>query len=281
MEHIKTIQDLRNLRENWRNQSETVAFVPTMGNLHEGHLSLVEKAKELGHRVVVSIFVNPMQFGQNEDLATYPRTLEEDKRQLKKLNVDVVFTPEASEVYPRGLEQQTQIEVPNISNILCGTSRPGHFQGVATVVCKFFNMLQPEFAVFGKKDYQQLLVIKMMVADLSLPVQVVGVDTKRSETGLALSSRNGYLDQQQLASATVIRQSLDSLANSIKNQHNIKESMNQIKELWQSEGLTPDYLEIRRQQDLMPFTPDDQALVILAAAYVGKTRLIDNLEVFL
>ncbi|RTE85646.1 MULTISPECIES: pantoate--beta-alanine ligase [Gammaproteobacteria] len=279
MQQIETINELRNLRNAWRLEKKTVAFVPTMGNLHAGHLALVEKAKTLADYVVVSIFVNPMQFGQNEDLSTYPRTLEEDKAALAELGVNVVFTPHAEEVYPRGLAQQTQVEVPAISNILCGASRPGHFQGVATVVCKFFNMLQPEFAVFGKKDYQQLLVIKMMVADLSISTEIVGVDTKRNEDGLALSSRNGYLSTEQLNCATIIQKSLQRLSQALKNQQPLADAIAEARQDWVKHDIKPDYLEVRRQSDLLLPESTDQSLVILAAAYVGKTRLIDNLEV--
>ena len=278
MQQIENIQALRAQREQWRTQHERVAFVPTMGNLHEGHLALVKKAKALADRVVVSIFVNPMQFGANEDLSRYPRTLAEDKLALSACGVDVVFTPHADEVYPRGLAQQTQVTVPDISNILCGQSRPGHFQGVATIVCKLFNMVQPDVAIFGKKDYQQLLVIKLMVADLSIPVDIVGVDTARNTEGLALSSRNGYLSTEQKQAATIIYQSMRELVAQLQAGATLPSATAFAKQAWQARGLAPDYLEVRRQEDLGLPTQQDTKLVVLAAAYIENTRLIDNLE---
>ncbi|WP_278361354.1 pantoate--beta-alanine ligase, partial [Idiomarina abyssalis] len=204
---MRVLKSLAELRK-WRQQQSEVALVPTMGNLHDGHLHLVKTALERCDNVVVSIFVNPMQFGANEDLDSYPRTLEADCQALDALGVSAVFTPQVSDVYPRGLDKQTRIEVPGISDILCGASRPGHFTGVATIVCKLFNMVQPQLAVFGEKDYQQLQVIRLMTQDLSLPVEVLGAPTQRETSGLAMSSRNGYLSPEQKQQAAALYRTL-------------------------------------------------------------------------
>lgn len=279
MQQINTIVALRSQRSLWRQANETLAFVPTMGNLHEGHLALVKQAKALANRVVVSIFVNPMQFGANEDLDQYPRTLAADLEKLSQLGVDAVFTPSVNEVYPRGLDSQTVVAVPNLSTILCGATRPGHFEGVATVVSKLLNMVQPDIAVFGNKDYQQLQVIRFMVADLCMPIKIVGVDTKREESGLALSSRNGYLTSAERQQASVIYQSLQRLATAISQGETISAATDAALIEWREADLNPDYLEVRRQGDLQPPCTNDQELVILAAAYIGTTRLIDNLSI--
>ncbi|MCC5854468.1 MAG: pantoate--beta-alanine ligase [Idiomarina sp.] len=279
MHHLNSVAELRSLREAWRANGQTIAFVPTMGNLHAGHLSLVEHAKQLADRVIVSIFVNPMQFGANEDLDNYPRTLAADQAALISAGADALFTPTVSDVYPRGLDAQTVVEVPGISDILCGASRPGHFQGVATVVCKLFNMVQPEHAVFGQKDYQQLMVIRLMANDLSMPISIHGVPTAREASGLALSSRNGYLSEAQRAAATAIYASLQSIAEGLRNGMPQDALIASALAGWQDVGLTPDYLSIRRQADLGIPSEQDTHLVILAAAFAGTTRLIDNLEV--
>lgn len=279
MLHIEQLSELRQLRKEWAQAGETVAFVPTMGNLHEGHLRLVDHARQLADRVVVSIFVNPMQFSANEDLDKYPRTLDADCDSLRARGVDLVFTPTASMIYPNGLEQQTYVEVPGIGDILCGASRPGHFRGVATIVCKLFNMVQPEHAVFGKKDYQQLMVIRLMTQDLSLPVQIYGVETERASDGLALSSRNGYLSTSERAQATQIYQVMQWVAQALQAGREPSGLEQEGKRMLAEAGFTPDYLSIRRQTDLQLPEASDQALVILVAAYLGKTRLIDNLEV--
>lgn len=279
MQQIDTIAALRTQRGLWQQANETLAFVPTMGNLHEGHLALVEQAKSKADRVVVSIFVNPMQFGPNEDLDQYPRTLAADLEKLAALGVDVVFTPSVKEVYPRGIQSQTVVSVPELSTILCGATRPGHFEGVATVVSKLFNMVQPDIAVFGNKDYQQLQVIRFMVSDLCMPIQIIGVDTKRETSGLALSSRNGYLSPTERQQAVVIYQSLQHLATAIRQGADISTAIHNALIEWQAVGLKPDYLEVRRQGDLHQPSASDLNLVILAAAYLGNTRLIDNLTV--
>lgn len=286
MLHLESLKDLRSTRSAWVKNGASIAFVPTMGNLHQGHLRLVEHARTLADKVIVSIYVNPMQFGANEDLDNYPRTLAADMEKLKAAGADAVFTPTTEMIYPRGLNEQTFVEVPHISNELCGASRPGHFRGVATIVCKLFNMVQPDHAVFGKKDYQQLLVIRLMTHDLSLPIIIHGVATERASDGLALSSRNGYLnDKQRLQAAqiyAVMRSTEQALQqNKLAATSDIKKIEQESQQQLKAAGFTPDYVSIRRQQDLAPAKSGDQALVILVAAYLGKTRLIDNLEVTL
>ncbi len=276
MQLLKNLEELRA----WRAQcKDTLALVPTMGNLHEGHLKLVDVAKQRAQRVVVSIFVNPMQFGQSEDLDSYPRTLEADCLALAERGVDAVFAPAVSDVYPRGLEQQTFIEVPDISDVLCGASRPNHFRGVATIVAKLFNMVQPDLAVFGEKDFQQLQVIRLMVKDLSMPVQVIGMPTERAADGLALSSRNGYLSAAERQLAPRLYQQLQSCVKAIQQgQDETQSILAQAREQLTSAGMKIDYLELRRQSDLTTATPADNDLVLLAAVLLGTTRLIDNIQ---
>jgi pantoate--beta-alanine ligase len=275
---MRLLKNLASLRQ-WRSQQQrTVALVPTMGNLHEGHLSLVKKAQQQADVVVVSIFVNPMQFGANEDLDSYPRTLQADCQALEQLGVDAVFTPQVDDMYPRGLEAQTRIEVPGISDILCGASRPGHFVGVATIVCKLFNMVQPQVAVFGEKDFQQLQVIRLMTQDLSLPVDIIGVPTAREPSGLAMSSRNGYLSEAQKQQAASIYRTLQQLA------QKLQQGSPQDAQRWAVEELTRtgfevDYVEIRNADSLQPATAADAKWVALVAAKLGSTRLIDNLVI--
>ncbi|RWU09005.1 pantoate--beta-alanine ligase [Pseudidiomarina gelatinasegens] len=275
MQQLKSLEELRA----WRNQVKgTVALVPTMGNLHEGHLKLVDVAKQHAQHVVVSIFVNPMQFGANEDLDSYPRTFEADCLALAERGTAAVFAPTVADVYPRGLQQQTFIEVPGVSDILCGASRPGHFRGVATIVAKLFNMVQPDCAIFGEKDYQQLQVIRLMTCDLSLPVEVIGMATERAPDGLALSSRNGYLSAQQRQVAPVIYQALQQLSQAVKSGSADSMALSKAKNNIEAAGLKLDYLELRRRSDLANATAQDNELVILVAAFLGKTRLIDNLQ---
>lgn len=275
MRILKSLAELRR----WRQQQSEVALVPTMGNLHDGHLQLVKTALERCDNVVVSIFVNPMQFGANEDLDSYPRTLEADCQALDALGVSAVFTPQVSDVYPRGLDKQTRIEVPGISDILCGASRPGHFTGVATIVCKLFNMVQPQLAVFGEKDYQQLQVIRLMVQDLSLPVEVLGTATQRETSGLAMSSRNGYLSTEQKQQAAALYRTLEETKAKLSVNTDFGELEAAAKEKLTQAGFVPDYFSIRNAEDLQKATPEDPEWVILAAAFMGKTRLIDNLRV--
>ena len=282
MQFIESLSALRELRQSWRSNGQTVAFVPTMGNLHDGHLDLVKQAKSLADKVVVSIFVNPMQFGANEDLDAYPRTLDADRSKLEAHGVDALFFPAVEDVYPRGLTEQTIVEVPAISDLLCGASRPGHFRGVATIVCKLFNMVQPEVACFGEKDFQQLQVIRTMVEDLSLPISIVGVPTRRQEDGLAMSSRNGYLSAEQRATATRIYAAMKQMHEAITaRQESYYDIERKASQMLMTAGLTPDYVTIRNATTLQPATPDDTNLVILIAAFMGTTRLIDNMQLTL
>lgn len=263
----------------WRAQQTTdpIALVPTMGNLHQGHLQLVKRAQQATSQVVVSIFVNPMQFAANEDLDRYPRTFAEDCAALEALGVTAVFAPTVEDVYPRGVANQTSVTVPEISDILCGASRPGHFRGVATIVCKLFNMVQPDIAVFGQKDYQQLQVIRLMAADLSMSVDIIGEPTQRAEDGLALSSRNGYLTAEERAQAPFIYQLLQQLAEQLQQGVAPAEVEQRGLTALTEQGFRPDYLSVRRQQDLQLPAAADTKLVILLAAHLGNTRLIDNL----
>ncbi|MCG9695682.1 pantoate--beta-alanine ligase [Shewanella sp. Isolate11] len=275
-----TCQNIAQVRaqvSQWKRQGETVAFIPTMGNLHLGHITLVKEAIKRADHVVVSIFVNPMQFGKNEDLDAYPRTLEADKAALVDAGAELLFTPTPELIYPKGMDKQTFVEVPAISDELCGASRPGHFRGVATIVCKLLNIVQPDIALFGKKDFQQLMVITTMVEDLSMPVEIVGVDTIREDSGLAMSSRNGYLSEQQKQQAAALKQAMDTMANDIKQGQSIAQVIAQAEQQLIQAGFKLDYLSVRNANNLYQATAEDKELVILAAAFMGKTRLIDNL----
>ncbi|WP_110455883.1 pantoate--beta-alanine ligase [Shewanella algidipiscicola] len=275
-----TTQDIAQVREQvrlWKRQGETVAFVPTMGNLHLGHMTLVKEAAQRADHVVVSIFVNPLQFGQNEDLDAYPRTLAADQAALVEAGAELLFTPTPAIIYPKGMELQTFVEVPKISDELCGASRPGHFRGVATIVCKLFNIVQPDIAVFGNKDFQQLMVIKTMVEDLSLPIEIVGIDTIREPSGLAMSSRNGYLSDEQKQQAATLKQTMDAMAEAISQGQDVEPAVSEAVQQLSQAGFKLDYLSVRNAANLHPIGADDKQLVILAAAYMGSTRLIDNL----
>jgi len=273
MEIISTVSELRK-----RLQGETnIAFVPTMGNLHEGHLDLVRIAREQGTCVVVSIYVNPLQFGVNEDYGTYPRTLQSDCEKMEKCGVNIVFTPTDQELYP--CPQQVTVEPP-LENDLCGKFRPGHFRGVATVVLKLFNIVQPRVAVFGKKDYQQLYVISQVVKQLNLPVKIVGGDTVRAADGLALSSRNQYLSVGERAEAVFLHQSLVDIRQAVQGGDKRYASLeNQAIQMLTARGWKVEYFAIRDQDSLMQPEATEQQLIVLAAARLGKTRLIDNLEI--
>ncbi|KZN28838.1 pantoate--beta-alanine ligase [Pseudoalteromonas luteoviolacea S2607] len=280
MQSITEIKSLRSQIKAWRQQGQSIAFVPTMGNLHQGHFSLVEKAKTLADKVVVSIFVNPMQFGQNEDLDNYPRTLAQDKQGLAELETDIVFTPSVETIYPNGLDTQSFVDVPGVSEGYCGGSRAGHFRGVATVVTKLFNLVQPDFACFGEKDYQQLQVIKTMVHDLSMPIEIIGVPTQREVSGLAMSSRNGYLSEQEKDVAKVLYKVLSSAAGELKAGIREFDKIEQgAKSQLENAGLKTDYFSIAHRSTLKPATKEDDEFVILAAAFLGTVRLIDNIQV--
>lgn len=274
------VSELRQLLNSYRHGGKTIAFVPTMGNLHSGHIRLVEKAGELADIVVSSIFVNPMQFGRNEDLDKYPRTPDADIEKLTAAGCAVLFAPSASEMYPLGLDQHTVVSVPAISERHCGASRPGHFDGVATVVSKLFNIVQPDHAVFGLKDYQQFKVISKMNADLCFGIQLTGVETERDANGLALSSRNGYLSDTEKETALTIIQTLRNTAALITGgDRNYSALEQRAKTLFEEKQMRPDYFSVCQADTLAPATAEDTRLVILAAAFVGSTRLIDNIEV--
>ena len=278
MHIIHSIEVLRELLRDWRRQEKTIALVPTMGNLHEGHISLVTHARALTDKVVASIFVNPSQFGPGEDFQAYPRTPEEDAVKLKAAGTDLLFLPAAAEIYPTGLSDLTFVEVPGLSDDLCGRFRPGHFRGVTTVVCKLLNVVQPDIGVFGEKDFQQLTLIRRMVADLNLPVRVHGVPTVREASGLAMSSRNGYLAAAEKHQAALIFRCLEGAKEMLdagnRNFAAVERAQRQVLE---EAGFKPDYFSVRRQSDLSLPQEGDRSLVILVAAWLGNARLIDNL----
>ena len=278
MQQITKVKALRSCVRDWHQQGQSVALVPTMGNLHVGHLQLVKQAKYLANKVVVSIFVNPTQFVAGEDFDTYPRTIEDDVAHLEDIEPDLIFIPEVDEVYPAGLEGETQVVVPELDSIFCGAFRPGHFTGVATVVSKLLNMVQPDIALFGNKDYQQLLVIKRLVKDLCIPVEVVGVETVREESGLALSSRNRYLSPQEKMVAAELHQALSGIAEAVKAGGNDYQQLeaDAVKHL-EKKGFKTEYLSIRNASNLGE--PTEEELVVLAAAWLGKARLIDNIQI--
>lgn len=280
MNVVRTIADLRAAVTRARGEGKRIGFVPTMGNLHAGHIALIRKAGQRAEFVVASIFVNPLQFGPNEDLDSYPRTLTADQDKLFDAGCHLLFAPSVEEMYPNGQSLQTIVSVPGISEGLCGGSRPGHFDGVSTVVAKLFNMVLPDLAVFGQKDFQQLAVIRTMVRDLNMPVQIIGEPIVRADDGLALSSRNGYLSADERATAPILYQTLCQLAEAIRSgRRDYPELVGEAREALQAAGLRPDYLEIRNASDLQPAGAETGELILLAAAFLGKTRLIDNLLV--
>jgi pantoate--beta-alanine ligase len=279
MQVVNRIVTLREQVRAWRKEGLRVGLVPTMGNLHKGHVSLVADAQDHADRVVVSIFVNPLQFGPNEDYDAYPRTLEHDKELLAKVNADLVFAPPEYEIYPVGHERTTTVEVPDLSGILCGAFRPGHFTGVATVVTKLLNIVTPDVAVFGEKDYQQLIVIRRLVADLCIPVEIRGGPTIRDHDGLALSSRNRYLSARERNVAPKLYESLKMAKQRIENGDGDFETIQQTGlQLLESAGFKPDYFTIRQAADLAPLKADSRDLIVLAAVRLGKARLIDNVH---
>jgi len=280
MNVVRTVADLRAAVTRARGEGKRIGFVPTMGNLHAGHIALVKKAGQRAEFVVASIFVNPLQFGPNEDLDSYPRTLAADQEKLVEAGCHLLFAPNVEEMYPHGQNLQTIVHVPGVSEGLCGGSRPGHFDGVSTVVSKLFNMVLPDLAVFGQKDFQQLAVIRTMVRDLNMPVQIIGEPIVRAEDGLALSSRNGYLSADERATAPVLYRTLQELADTLrKGERDYATLLASGHQRLQAAGLRPDYLEIRNAADLQPVTANSREVVILAAAFLGKTRLLDNLLV--
>jgi pantoate--beta-alanine ligase len=275
MEIIRTIAEMRA----WRKTAGRVAFVPTMGNLHDGHLALVRTAHQLAAHVVVSIFVNRLQFGQGEDFGAYPRTFDDDCQKLTDAGVDVLFFPEEKELYPR-VRQDFNVEPPHIQNELCGAFRPGHFRGVATVVSKLFNIVGPDVACFGKKDYQQLHIIRAMVEDLNLPVDVQGVDIGRADDGLALSSRNAYLSADERAEAPRLYRTLQQICQRLEQGDNDYASLESAARAeLEQHGWVVDYIEVRQGDSLDIAHAGEKHLVVLAAARLGRTRLIDNIDV--
>jgi pantoate--beta-alanine ligase len=281
MHIIRTVVELRNVLKN----QDSIGFVPTMGNLHDGHIALVAQAKQHTKCVVASIFVNPLQFSPTEDLANYPRTLEADCEKLKAAGCNIVFTPSVAEIYPH--EQTMTIDPPPIANVLCGATRLSHFAGVATVVMKLFNMVQPDVAVFGKKDFQQLFIIKEMVRQFNLPIEIIAGETVREANGLALSSRNGYLTSAQREAASQLNSALQGIITQIKNGNkDFIQLEQQASAQLTSQGWDVDYISIRSSFTLQPASAADQDIIVLGAAKItnktnGKTRLIDNIELCL
>ncbi|PCJ30918.1 MAG: pantoate--beta-alanine ligase [Gammaproteobacteria bacterium] len=278
MHQFEQISTLQTQVKKWRQQNKTIAFVPTMGNLHLGHLSLLEKAKQLADKVIVSIFVNPLQFDDKADLNAYPRTLDADMTLLLDHDCDVVFTPSANVMYPNGMDVHTTISVPNMDDKLCGLNRPGHFDGVATVVAKFLNIVQADWAIFGEKDYQQLSLINRMATELNLSTQIVSGPTLREDNGLAMSSRNQYLTSEQRSHAAHLYRILQDVKARIELSVDSfdliqQQAMSALTEL----GFVAEYLDIRRTEDLDRADRQDKSLVILVAARLGKARLIDNI----
>lgn len=280
MEEVSTVEALREQLADWRLAGDHIALVPTMGSLHEGHLSLVEIAREHAERVVVSVFVNPTQFAQGEDFGEYPQTLERDKRRLKKVKADLLFVPDVETIYPFGIDNATSVTVPALTEELCGAFRPGHFDGVTTVISRLFSIVHPDVAVFGQKDYQQQLVIRRMAEDLSLPIQIVCGETQREEDGLAMSSRNQYLTDDERAIAPELHELIDDIGRGLASgQRNYDELESAAFQKLKALGFKPEYVSIRRAENLDVPDRDCDELVILVSAHLGKARLIDNLVV--
>jgi len=280
---VKIVKDKATLHETldeWRRQNEHIALVPTMGNLHAGHVKLVELAREHAERVVVSVYVNPTQFGPDEDFEDYPRTLERDTRRLKHVAADLLFVPEDDVVYPFGHDCATVVSVPGLTENFCGASRPGHFDGVTTVVARFFALVQPDVAVFGQKDYQQQLVIRYMSQDLNLPIRILTAETVREPDGLAMSSRNQYLSDDERAIAPMLNEVLGEIGSALQSGNREFEALEKkaAKKL-AAGGFSIDYVAIRRAANLTIPNRDCDELVVLAAAQLGKARLIDNVVV--
>ncbi|QJQ96506.1 MULTISPECIES: pantoate--beta-alanine ligase [Halomonadaceae] len=272
--------ELRQVLASARREGRRIALVPTMGNLHQGHLTLIAEARASADLVVATIFVNPLQFGAGEDLDAYPRTLADDQAGLEASGCDLLFTPNTAAIYPQGLEHHARVRVPIVSEGLCGGSRPGHFDGVATVVAMLFNLVQPNIAYFGEKDYQQLAVIRQLVADLHYPIEIIGVPTVRAEDGLALSSRNGYLNEEERRRAPGLYRTLCELRDELLEGRALSAALDEALRRLSERGFAPDYLEVRAA-DLGPVQAQTRQLIILAAARLGPTRLIDNLALTL
>ncbi|MCH8104291.1 MAG: pantoate--beta-alanine ligase [Proteobacteria bacterium] len=280
MYQATSVIELRQYIQHWKNHGKSIAFIPTMGNLHQGHISLIEKGQSLCDHTICSIFVNPMQFGPNEDFNHYPRTLERDIVQLEAIGCDLIYLPAASELYPDGLEKITQVQVTDLTGIFEGAHRPGHFTGVATIVLKLLNIVRPDVSIFGKKDFQQYRVISKMVEDLNLEVDIIGAETTREPNGLATSSRNQYLSDDQKELASLINRTLKESAASITAGENTFDKLEQraIERLNQA-GFETDYFCVCNVETLEPASPEDRRLVILVTARLGETRLLDNIEI--
>ena len=282
MQTLNQVKYLRAALNADKNRGSKIVLVPTMGNLHEGHLQLVRRAREVADIVVVSIFVNPMQFGASEDLDNYPRTLTEDQDKLDAENVDYLFIPNVEEMYPNGIDNHTTVANANLSNMLCGIHRPGHFQGVCTVVNKLLNLVQPSVAVFGEKDFQQLAIIKRMVSDLCMPIDIIGVPTARAHDGLALSSRNQYLSNIDRVKAPLIYETLQKTRDAIIAGSRQYETLCETAKInLKDAGFDVDYFDIRDQNNLslLNNNADNEKIVILTAASLGSTRLLDNIRI--
>jgi len=279
MDIIARPSDLRDRVNHWRRNGERIAFVPTMGNLHAGHGNLATEARARAQRVVVSVFVNPLQFGPNEDYGSYPRTPEEDRQLLESLDVDLLFVPEVADMYPHGQATTARVQVPELDSILCGAFRPGHFTGVATIVTKLLNLVQPDIALFGEKDFQQLMIIRRAAEDLCMPIEIVGVDTRRESDGLAMSSRNRYLSAEDRAIAPRIFAELDGTRQKIESGSRNFEALERVGfEALKNAGFRPDYYSIRDAANLAAPSPQSREVVILTAARIGRARLIDNVR---
>lgn len=280
MIETQTKEELREHLKDWRRAGDHIAIVPTMGNLHDGHLKLVEIAREHAERVVVTIFVNPTQFGEGEDFEDYPRTMERDRRRLKRARADLLFAPTVDVIYPFGIDTAASVTVPVLTTDFCGESRPGHFDGVTGVVSRLFSLVQPDVAVFGQKDYQQLLVIKRLVEDMSIPLKIVAAPTEREDDGLAMSSRNQYLTEEERAAAPELFRALTVIATGLESgNEDYAELEAQAIESLKQAGFDPEYVSIRRAQNLEPPDRDSDELVVIAAARLGDARLIDNVLV--
>jgi pantoate--beta-alanine ligase len=280
MYQASSVAEIRQYAQHWKDNAQSIAFIPTMGNLHQGHFSLIEKGQSLCDRTICSIFVNPMQFGPNEDFNHYPRTLDRDIKQLEAIGCDLVYMPTASELYPNGLDQISQVLVTDLTDSYEAAHRPGHFTGVATIVLKLFNIVRPNISVFGKKDYQQYQVIRKMVRDLDLEVDIIGQETTRETNGLATSSRNQYLTEADTSKAALIYQTLKTTAALIlQGERRFNELEQQSTDQLNQAGFETDYFSICNAETLKPANPNDRKLVILVTSTLDKTRLLDNIEI--
>lgn len=279
MQVFHKISELRDSLSGHRIQGQTIGFVPTMGNLHDGHLALIKQAKQSNDIVVCSIFVNALQFGLNEDWDKYPRTYDSDCEKLLSIGCDYLFFPDDKEMYPNGLDTQSRVICPTMTNVLCGASRPGHFEGVTTVVSKLFNIVQPDEAIFGIKDYQQLAVIRRMAEDLCMPVKITSAPIHRETDGLAMSSRNSYITQEERPKVTVLKQVLEHIASQIEaGNQDFSTLESEAKAVLGNQGFKVDYVTISNSKTLQPATIDDTAITVLGAMFTESARLIDNIS---